>query len=283
MGLLGLVLLAAVSLWVGSRAPMAEKIRLYRTDLPGYGEIMVSDPDGTIVVENHCTAENAVTVVDDEGRGWRVQVPGWSLQWVQTDALGAWINARDVRTGYTGSFYLGGNADGLETCPQTVGEDLKADAMSIWHSFLGLKWRTSLWEESSFRRFVRNMTVEAIPREEVGQTVALGNCLNLRQDGTFCGQLLLVDGKSEGPKVTLWFDPFFFEEDPNQTSYTNADGVQWKLLWFDPPVSGEDGFVCAESCMGRVRIDLPGKAGADSGQILDEARAVLDRISARET
>lgn len=42
------------------------------------------------------------------------------------------------------------------------------------------------------------------------------------------------------------------------------------------------GGVYAECIMGRVKIVLSRKTVVDSGQILEETRAVLDRISARD-
>ena len=275
-----LAVLVVLGLWAGTRT-FRQAPRLTRTDLPGFAYVKLSDHEGSIIPENHCTAESGVTVVDDKGRGWRVQAPGWNLQWVMTNSLGAWIDAKNLETGRTENFYLGSNADMFEICPLPVGDDLKVDAMSDWHRFLGWSWQTPRWELSGFRAFVDSLTVEPIARQEVGQTVALGDNLDLRQDGAFCGQPLWVGEEPTEPYVILWYDPFFFEEEPRTASYTSTTGLTWTLQWFEP-VAEEESHVYAESEGNRVEVILPGAETADSRQMLARAQAVLDRISARE-
>ena len=93
-----LAVLVVLGLWAGTRT-FRQAPRLTRTDLPGFAYVKLSDHEGSIIPENHCTAESGVTVVDDKGRGWRVQAPGWNLQWVMTNSLGAWIDAKNLETG----------------------------------------------------------------------------------------------------------------------------------------------------------------------------------------
>lgn len=280
VALLALVVLAGVATAAGARLARKEPPRLTRTDLPGFGYVKTSDPEGLIPAENHCTTEGAVTVVDDKGRGWQVQAPGWNLQWVMTNSLGAWIDAKNLKTGRIGNFYLGSNADAFENCPQTVGEDLQVDTMAQWHRFLGWSWHTPSWAEPDFRAFVETLTVEPIDREAVGQTVALGDSLNLRQDGKFCGQPLWVGDEETEPQVLLWYDPFFFAEEPQTGSYTSATGLTWTLQWFEP-VAGEESHVYADYDGNLVEVILPGAQTTDSRQMLEQAEGVLDRISAR--
>lgn len=281
VALLALAVLVALGVLVGTRLARRQP-RLTRTDLPGFGYVKSSDPEGLIPAENHCETEGGVTVVDDKGRGWRVQAPGWNLQWVMTNSLGAWIDARNLKNGRIENFYLGSNADMFQNCPQMVGDDLVVDTMGEWHRFLGWSWHTPSWAEPSFRSFVQSMRVEPISRQEVGQTVALGNSLNLRQDGSFCGQPLRVGEEPGEPYVILWYDPFFFEEEPQTASYTSATGLTWTLQWFEP-VAEADSHVYAETDGNLVEIILDGEAKADSRQMLEQAETVLDRISARGT
>ena len=181
----------------------------------------------------------------------------------------------------TENFYLGSNADMFEICPLTVGDDLKVDAMSDWHRFLGWSWQTPRWELSGFRAFVDSLTVEPIARQEVGQTVALGDNLDLRQDGAFCGQPLWVGEEPTEPYVILWYDPFFFEEEPRTASYTSTTGLTWTLQWFEP-VAKRNLMSTPKARATGWRSSCPGRETADSRQMLARAQAVLDRISARE-
>lgn len=293
--LAALVLLLGVGLYAGGVLYRTQAARaqshLTRTDLPGFGMVRLTDPEGTIPAENHCTEEGGVTVVDDRGRGWKITVPGWNLQWVMTNSLGAWIDARNIRTGDTQSFYLGSQADGFDVCPQTVGNDLKVDTMAELHRFLRWSWQTSRWPRQEFLGFVRQMTVEALDPAEVGQTIALGDALNLRQDAELCGQPVWVGRENRSPRVTLWYEPFLFEEPPETETVTGAGGLEWTLLWSDIPQTDlvQNGLkVFASGTGGFLEIDLDPQYLAYKGittpeAALAQARAVLGHISPRQT
>lgn len=292
------ILLGTGRLYVGSALCRAQSTcaenasRLTRTDLPGFGMVRLTDPEGIITAENHCTKEGSVTVVDNQGRGWKITVPGWNLQWVMTNNLGAWIDAHNLKTGVTESFYLGNKADSFDVCPQTVVENLKADTMGDLHRFLGWSWQTSRWSKQEFHAFVNKMTVEAINLTEVGQIIALGDALNLRQDAELCGQPVWVGHENHAPRVTLWQDPFLFEEKPVTEIVSGAGGLKWTLLWFESSDTNtnlwQDGIaVFASGSSGFLEIDLDPQYLKYKGittveSALAQAKAVLRHIFPRE-
>lgn len=294
--LAALALLLGVGLYAGGALRRTLSVRtsggsrMTRTDLPGFGMVRLTDPEGIIPAENHCTEEGGVTVVDDLGRGWKIAVPGWNLQWVMTNSLGAWIDARNIRTGVTESFYLGSNADSFDVCPQTLGDDLKADTMGDLHRFLGWSWQTSRWSEQGFRAFLKQMTLESIEPAEVGQTIALGDALNLRQDAELCGQPVWMGQESHAPCVTLWYEPFLFENTPKTETFAGAGGLEWTLKWFDNADTDlrQDGLtVFAVGACGYLEIDLDPQYLEYKGitsveEALAQAKAVLEHISPRE-
>lgn len=216
-------------MWYGGQGSALE-----RTDLPGYAPVPNDLPAGAYAAENHCTEPGAVTLTDDAGRCWRVSAEGWNLQWVQTNGVGAVINARNVRTGATHSFYLGAQADSFDFFPQKLGEELYADPLGTMRKTLGRLWRVCGWTESGFRDFTGGMRVEAISPGEVGQRVALGNGLDLQQDAGFSGNLLLVEDTVTAPELTLrQEEPADLAQAPQTRTYTNADGLTWTLRWQD--------------------------------------------------
>ena len=56
-----LAVLVVLGLWAGTRT-FRQAPRLTRTDLPGFAYVKLSDHEGSIISENHCTAESGVTV-----------------------------------------------------------------------------------------------------------------------------------------------------------------------------------------------------------------------------
>lgn len=266
--------------------------RLTRGDLPGFGCLRNSEDGGKILAaENHCNYENAVTVVDETGRAWHLQASGWNLQWAMTNAVGAALLARNVQTGEVHWFYLGKNAGQFSFCPQQLGEDLTIDCGGRSWFFFGKLWQLSEWPAWSFRAFAQQLQVMRIDRQGVGQTVALGDDLNLEQTATFCGSLLLENGKQVAPEVTLWYEPFFFEEgDPEKITYTSANDLEWTLMWFDSSTEqlAEEGTAVYASCGigGYLEIALSKEMLQQQniqtmGQAVEAAERVLDHISRR--
>lgn len=266
--------------------------QLERTDLPGFAPTDSESLLGLMPTENHCTRDGSVTLTDDAGRGWRVQVPGWSLQWAETNGVGARVVARNLDTGAIRDFYLGKEADTFEFYPQTMGEELYADALGQMNRFLFWRWRVSPWTESGFRDFTRQMTVEAVPAGDVGQRVAFGDRLDLQQTGDFNGSLLITGDRVAAPQLTLCARaPTAYDGATGTQAYTSAGGLTWTLYWWetDPAVLADKGMQLAACCEDtgdwvQIRLDgqyLEPRDLDDPDGALEAARQALDHILPR--
>lgn len=266
--------------------------RLARTDLPGFAPTEEQTLVGLMPAENHTAQENTLTLTDDAGRCWRLRVPGWSLLWTETNAVGAVVQACRVDTGVIRYFYLGRQADTFAVFPRTMGEELYADALSSLHHFLFWNWRSCSWTEEGFRAFLEQMTVEAVPAGQTGQRVALGDRLDLQQTADFNGSLLLTGDRVAAPQLVLREQaPAAYDGAPGTDRYTGAGGLTWTLQWWTitPEVLAEKGMKLAARCEDTgdwVELLLDDQYLADRGlqtqdQALEAAREALDHILPR--
>lgn len=300
LSLAALLLVIVVGLYIGSCIRKAMKVqeydrngRLQRSDLPGYGKILAGDPEWFTIPENHCDQESGVTLVDEMGRAWRVEVPGWNLFWDSTNAVGAYVMARNVDTGEVNAFILGAEEDQLGNAVQRVGEDVTVDCLPNLRQFLGWHWLEPAWPEKEFRAFAEQMTVTPISPEEVGQTVAFGNDLNLHQTGDFNGSLMMKDDKVCGVQLRLFDLPPLSEEDGEifTGDYTSGSGMEWELQW--QPVSAEEmakegvtlfaGY--ADSYYVEITMEwdyVKQNQISSMEQAVEEAQEALDHITLRE-
>lgn len=264
--------------------------QLTRAGLPGYSSVLgMGDPSNYMVPTNLCTRACPVTLVDEQDRAWRLSADGYCLQWVYTSEAGAAVNAKNLRTGETIPFFLGNPDDLLTESAQPIRDGLAAGvAPDLLHLF-GLDLEVPAFDQGRFRDFAANhLQVESIPREEVGQDVALGNWLELRQTAGFnpCGIFLAGSGAA-CPQMVLMDKPAYFDDEPASEPYTTAAGIPAVLLW-QPEEDGalaKAGLRVYADCGGRgvVQVILPAnyleQAGITTmGQAVACAKSMLDLL-----
>lgn len=292
------VLLMLILLWGiwQSVPPLAQALReqppgipvqLERTDLPGFEALPAAlYPDGTIRTANQCAEAVPATLVDERGRAWRLSARDYSFLWVETCQTGALVHARHTRTGVRISFYLG--EDPVGAYPICLGPGLVINALPRTRTFLGHTFVAPCCHRQDFRTFADNLQIEEISPEEVGQTVAFGQDLNVRQTADFSTGLLCVDQTDTGVHTTLLYDPPLWQTAPNTCRYTNPAGLTWELQWLppDPETLANRGMTLFASCgrSGFVQIDLPPASFCQEEapavpQALQAAQQALDRFS----
>lgn len=300
LSLAALLVVAVAGLYIGGCIRNAMKVREYdrngrlqRSDLPGYGRNLAADPEWYTKPENHCTEESGVTLVDEMSRAWRVEVPGWNLFWESTNAVGAYVMARNVDTGEMNTFILGAEEDQLGNAVQTVGEDVTVDCLPNLRQFLWWDWLEPAWPEKEFRAFAKQMTVTSISPEEVGQTVAFGNDLNLHQTSDFNGSLMMAGNKVCSVQLRLFDLPLLSDEDGEifTAAYTSGSGMEWELQWqqISAEEMAEEGVTLfagyADSQYVEIAMErdyVRQKQIGSMEQAVEEAQKALDHISPRE-
>ena len=265
---------------------------LTRTDLPGYEAYpALADPLNSMAAANHCAEACPVTLVDEQGRAWRLSAEGYCLQWDYTSTAGALVAAKNLRTGETVSFWLGSPDHVPGEFPVPVQDGLTADVLPRIKQVFGLPWQFPSFDKGRFRQFItRTLRVEAIPGQEVGQTVAFGNGMDLRQTADFNPAGIYLSGGrgSVCPRLILMEKPAYLSGPTRTASYTTAAGLQATLLWSeyagDSPVERGVSLFADFGSRGVVQVMLDpcymaaqGIATAD--QALAHARAQLDRLT----
>lgn len=230
------ILLLLAVLWLLSEKNQARGSALSRTDLPGFAAVTLEEAErGTIRTENHSAQQAPVTLVDENGRAWKLSAPGWNFLWVYTDAVGALVEAHNIRSDETIAFHLGHPDDALEAFPIRIREDLVADPLFTARQFLLWSWNEPDCNKPQFRKFVEDvLQIEEIRPEQVGQVIAFGEHLNAEQSAAFTPRLLLTGGSSQAVQATLLSEmPLTADEAAFQQEYTNRHDLSFVLRWND--------------------------------------------------
>lgn len=240
-----------------------ELCRLTRTDLPGFAP-MVSGlvPEGAVRTGDRCTGEVSATLVDETGRGWRLSAAGYSLLWVETCDAGAMVNAHNLRTGESIAFFFSAPEDSLGVCPVDLDCGQRANLLPRTRERFGRTVVEPSFDRRRFAAFARSLQAEEIAPGEVGQDVAFGDGLTVRQSAGFSTGQVRVNGEETAVQLSLFCDPPLFEETPQSMIWTSGWGVTWRLQWFDSTGAGmaEEGFCLFAGCDGScVQVTLSGE------------------------
>ena len=240
-----------------------EFCRLTRTDLPGFAP-MVSGlvPEGAVRTGDRCTGEVSATLVDETGRGWRLSAGGYSLLWVETCDAGAMVSAHDLRTGERIAFFFGAPEDSLGVCPVDLDCGQRVNLLPRTREIFGRTVVEPSFDRRRFTAFARSLQAEEIAPGEVGQDVAFGDGLTVRQSAGFSTGQVRVNGEETAVQLSLFCDPPLFEETPQSMIWTSVWGLTWRLQWFDRTGTGmaEEGICLFADCDGSyVQVTLTGE------------------------
>lgn len=259
--LVGAALLAAPCLWQNLLARQQNAFcRLTRTDLPGFAP-MVSGlvPEGTVRTGDLCTGEVSATLVDETGRSWRLSAAGYSLLWVETCDAGAMVNAHNLRTGESIAFFFSAPENSLGVCPVDLDCGQRVNLLPHTREIFGRTVVEPSFDRRRFAAFARSLQAEEIDPGEVGQDVAFGDGLTVRQSAEFSTGQVRVNGEETAVQLSLFCDPFLFEESPRSTVWVSPWGLAWQLQWFDSAGASlaEEGFCLFADCDGSyVQVTL---------------------------
>lgn len=242
-----------------------------RTDLPGFCAVTKEmDENATVHTGNLCQQEMPVTFVDEIGRAWKLSASGWNFLWTGTDAVGATIDAHNIKTGEVFTFHIGHPEHSNNLYPIAVQDDLTIDPLPVVKEFLNWNWLEPCYNKNDFKNFAeKQLQAEEIDPSEVGQKVAFGNELTVEQTAAFNTQMLIAPSEdtptktsNESIQTILLADlPEIGNPDQIFTAvYTNKNGLIWTLQWLTNNETSMDfeGFMMYASCgySGTVRIVL---------------------------